>query len=66
MEQLLKHNKISHFQREYRIPSHSKWFDMYFEKIKIIFIEMDGGIGHGDIIKNIKRIKIKISNFNPS
>ena len=66
MEQLLKHNKISHFQREYRIPSHSKWFDMYFEKNQNkYFIEMDGGIGHGDIIKKHQKNKDKNFKFYP-
>lgn len=54
MEQLLEQNLITDFIREYHVMPENRFFDIFFETLchKKYFIEMDGGIGHGDIIKN--------------
>lgn len=52
MEQLLGKEKINFFQREYRVEPQNKVFDIYFEKDeKKYFIEMDGGLNHGEVIR---------------
>mgnify|MGYP005785127711 CR=1 FL=1 len=53
MEQLLDRGLINDFKREYHVAPQNKFFDIYFETLdtKKYFVEMDGGLNHGDVIK---------------
>ena len=68
MEQLSKNSEIINFVREYYIPEKNKYFDIYFETESHgnYFIEMDGGIRHGDVIKSHESSQSKSFKFYPS
>lgn len=68
MEQLLDNGKIINFVREYYIPKENKYFDIYFESEYYgnYFIEMDGGIGHGDVVRNHDASESQPFKFYPS
>ena len=59
MEQLSKNKRIHYFEREFYVEEYNKFYDIYFETNTYdkYFIEMDGGIGHGYIIKKHKKSK---------
>lgn len=65
MEQLLENKQIKIFNREYHIKDDkNRFFDIYFQTNvgKEYFIEMDGGIGHGEVI--VKHNSKSTDDFN--
>ena len=68
MEQLFNHQLIHCFKREYYVQSEDKFYDMYFEtnNHEKFFVEMDGGIGHGFVIRNHDKFKSNKPKFYPS